>query len=140
MLVLHWVNFNYHFVCFADLIFTLRFLPPNPGSPESTLYVYSLPDNQLRIQSIKTEKPCFLVFENGQFKGGQPMDGNDLFEMVRVGPNSVALRVVNPKQGSGHSDKLSANSDCYLGFSDVTSEPTCYESTDFAATRFTIYH
>ena len=116
------------------------FLPPNPGFPESTLYVDSLPDNQLRIQSATTEKPCFLVLENGKFKGSQPMDGNDLFEMVRVGPNSVALRVVNPKQGSGDSDKLSANSDCYLGFSDVNSEPTCYESREFAATRFTIYH
>lgn len=32
------------------------------------------------------------------------------------------------------------SSDCYLGFADTTSEPRCYASIEFAATRFVIIH
>ena len=89
-------------------------------------------------------KNCYLIHENGQFQGGEPSDGNDIFEMVTVGSHSIALRAVNSTQadsdsGSGGESGNMA-SDCYLGFSDVISGPKCYVSTDFAATRFVVIH
>ena len=132
--------------------------------PETNLFVQYLVGNRLRIESVKTEKQCFLVYEDGAFKGGSPVNGNDQFQMVRVAGNIVALRVINPHvttttttdegsasaSGSGETsavqdiDSEEAASEepeeCYLGFSREHSEPKCYSSTEFAATRFLIIH
>lgn len=105
--------------------------------------------NHARLQSVKTEKPCFLVFEDGEFKGGQPSRGNDEFEMIQIGKDSVALRVVNPPAadkmegsgvGSGEKDTSEEVSDYYLGFSSATSKPTVYSTADDAATHFFVIH
>ena len=87
-------------------------------------------------------KICYLIHENGTFQGGEPSDGNDIFEMVTVGSHSIALHAVNLMQADSDSGGESGDmaSDCYLGFSDVISGPKCYTSTDFAATRFVVIH
>ena len=107
-------------------------------TPETDLSIEYLINNQLRIQSVSSEKRCYLIFENGKFQGGEPSDGNEVFEMVTVRGNTVALRVVNMQQGSGSGDSGESASDCYLGFPDIKSEPKCYESREYAATRFVI--
>ena len=119
------------------------------------MYIQYLPNNLLRIQSVNKQKIHYLISQESEFKGGVPLNDNDLFELVSldVESNIVALRLVNPTQhssgsGSGSDESGSAesgsggsgDSDCYLGFADTTSEARCYESTDFAATRFVIIH
>ena len=84
------------------------------------------------------EKIIHLIHENRKFQGGESSDGNDVFEMVTVGPHSIALRAVNSMQSD--SGDTASSSDCYLGFSDVTSGPRCYVSTAYAATRFVVIH
>ena len=108
-------------------------------TPETDLSIEYLINNQLRIRSVNSEKVCYLIFENGTFQGGEPSDGNEVFEMATVGGNNnIALRVANMQQGSGSGDSGESANDCYLGFPDKESEPKCYESTEYAATRFVI--
>lgn len=108
-------------------------------------------ENHVRIQSVKTEKPCYLIFEDGEFKGGQTSNGNDEFEVIEIGRNRVALRVVNPPaedsmEGSGlasgepDSSDSEAVSDHYLGFSNADSKAMPYSTTDFTATHFIVFH
>ena len=128
------------------------------GAQETNLYVQYIGDDQIRIESVKTDldKPCFLTHENGMFKGGQPQNGNEIFEKVHVGErgsNMVALRVVNTQPSESASGSASgsgevpeeaaeeaASEDCFIGFSSSNSEPRCYPSTEFAATRFVFIH
>ena len=112
---------------------------------------------------------CYLIFENGTFLCVPQSNSNDVFELVEVNRNSVALRVVHQNssqsgssaseedkgakeqvQSSSESDETNnvqmesedeppeVVSDCYLGFADITSEPKCYHSTEFEATKFAI--
>ena len=123
------------------------------GNVESQFFVTYLGGNQLRLQSAKVET-CFLQFVNGEFKGGVPLVGedNDVFEMVNLEYNMIALRVVNTA-GSGASEtpevanteevqaeevantEESPVSECYLGF-DSFGRPGCYDSTDSIATKY----
>lgn len=44
---------------------------------------------------MKTERECFLVYENGMFVGSTPSaDGNDIFEIEQVA-GAITLRLVN---------------------------------------------
>ena len=178
---------------------------------ETSINVEYLAGNHVRLQYVMPNKDCYLVFENGQFRGSNPKMGNELFEMEEVG-SSYALRLVNydtasagmganetnmtsegstntteglnnateggmnttesseapvdttdgpndttegptdttePSEGptdtteepTGTTDEPSEGpTRCYLGFSDADSEPRCYASVDFAATRFLIIH
>ena len=128
------------------------------GAQETNLYVQTIGDNLIRIESVKTDldKPCFLTYENGMFKGGQPQNGNEIFEKVRVGErgsNMFALRVVNTQPSESASSSASgsgevpeeaaeeaASEDCFIGFSSSNSEPKCYSSTKFAETTFVFIH
>ena len=80
--------------------------------------------------------PLYLIFGNGTFQSGLPSPYNDLFEVVQLPGGTVAFRV--PNNVSDESPEVV--SECYLGFDnfDITSEPKCYNSTDFAAIRFLI--
>lgn len=123
-------------------------------TPEADLYVHYLNDKHLRIESVKTSSVCFLTYQGGKFQGGEPVNGNEVFEMIHVGgdnSNIIALRVVNANQptesgsasGSGETPQEESEVDsenCYLGFSVVDNQPSCYSSTDFAATRFVLIH
>ena len=82
------------------------------GYVESQLFVTYLGGNQLRLQSAKVET-CFLLFVNGEFKGGVPTaaENNDVFEMVDVGFNMIALRVVNTQQGGSGASETSETAD-----------------------------
>lgn len=114
--------------------------------------MYFLPgkEDHVRIQSVKTEKICYLVFEDGEFKGGQPSNGNDKFEIIEIGRHGVAIRVANPPAedsmegsglASGETDISDSEAliDYYLGFSDEDSKPTPYSTTDLA-THFIVFH
>lgn len=108
---------------------------------ESTFNIHYLGDNQLRIKSKKFQN--FLIYENGQFRAGKTLEGNDVLETVTIQGNIIALRVVNVEvdsgSGSGSGEMEESPSDCYLGFSDATSEPKCYESFEHPATKFYIH-
>ena len=147
--------------CTNKFIFCFCFV--SIGSAESQFYT-TFPGNQLklRLQSAKVET-CFLLFNNSEFVGGVPsLTDNDLFEIVQLEFNMIALRVVNPmysqQSGSGASaieethtemantkevqaeevantEEESVVSECYLGF-DSFGKPECYDSTDDRATKF----
>ena len=87
------------------------------------------------------------------------MNGNEMFKLEFVGLSSIALRLINYSPESGSSSGSGSGSGsasgtvadevtedeaaapvCYLGFPDKNSEPQCYSSSDYAATRFTIIH
>ena len=97
---------------------------------------------QIRIESAQStsENVRFLIFEDGAFKGGSPLNGNEVFEKVPVSPPIYALRVVNPRgglgsgSGSGESG-VEVGVDYYFGFSKETSEAGLYESID-SETKF----
>ena len=109
---------------YYDYIFLL------PGSPEANIYIHYRTDTLIQLQSASMEKACYLVFEDGNFKAGQVIDKGSIFELVRPeesdGVGYVGLRPVTAE-------------DCYLGFAHPESEPTCYPSTDLAATKFHIF-
>ena len=122
------------------------------GTPETRLFIHYLLENQLRIQSISNR---YFLFENGGFQASTPVNQNELFESVTVGHGNIALRLVHygqlqtPESGSGSgsgsgsdagAEEQAMASDCYVGFQDRESEPMCYGSTNFAATRFVIIH
>ena len=104
---------------------------------DSYTQLFFLADNQVMIQSLKTDAPSYyLTFENRRFTGSQGKNDDNVFEMVPVGDYSIALRVISDYEaGKSHG----VDSECYLGFSDEESEPRCYESTDYAATRLKIF-
>ena len=87
------------------------------------------------IESANPENEgLFLSFKDGEFKTGKASDKNGIFEMVSIGVgNYVAVRAA----GNGSGGKSDA--ECYLGFASDDSLPTCYSSTDFAATRFVVF-
>lgn len=110
----------------------------NTVTPESTLSMHYRAESQLRIQFV--HKLHYLIFENGEIQAGEPVNGNDLLEVVTIRGGQVALRVVHSEvgSGSGSGETEETPSDCYIGFSDVNSKPKCYKSSDFAATRFIV--
>ena len=71
-------------------LFTITFIE----HPQSQIKVHYLADNQVRLQHMVDSKDCFLVFENGQFRGSAPMGGNELFQLERVDGYEV-LKLVN---------------------------------------------
>ena len=62
--------------------------------PQSQIKVHYLADNKVRLQHMVESKDCFLVYENGQFRGSTPVGGNELFQLERVGAYEV-LKLVN---------------------------------------------
>lgn len=62
--------------------------------PQSQIKVHYLADNQVRLQHVVESKDCFLVFENGQFRGSAPVGENELFQLERVDGYEV-LKLVN---------------------------------------------
>ena len=163
-----------------------------------------LANSQVRLQHVALSKNCYLVHENGQFRGSTPVGGNEIFQLERVGLNQ-ALRLVNynnEEEGSSSgseptgtnvtreeptgtnvtreeqtgtnvtsgeptgttetsegpttetSEEPTGTTEtseeptteepkptvCYLGFPDLESAPRCYESAEYAATRFKIIH
>ena len=86
----------------------------------------------MQIQSANPEKDCYLIHEDGEFKAGKANSDNSIFEVVQIVDGySIALR---------HWTEDGKSPVCFLGFASADSIPTCYTSTDFAATRFMIYH
>lgn len=98
---------------------------------DSYLYVTHLAENKITIQSPLI--PSYLIFEKGNFVGGTPSGNNEVFQTVSITSHTLALRVIDGSR-EGAEDM-----DCYLGFSDAQSEPRCYDSTEYAATIFTIF-
>ena len=98
---------------------------------DSHLYVSHLADNRITIQSAANH--FYLTFEKGRFVGATPDGSNNVFETVSIGPHIFALRLIDQEEDG-------ADSDCYLGFSAAQSEPRCYDSTEYAATRLTILY
>lgn len=116
------------------------------GSEESQFYVEFMPgeENTITIQSVKSEKPCFLVYEDGQFKGASM--GNDEFVVENVGNGLVSFRLANPPKenasglGSGELDIIEEATNYYLGFSGPNSEPDVYTSNANVETIFRVFH
>lgn len=117
---------------------------------DSAIHVTTIPETtpqQLTIEAAKstTENVCFLTFdrEDGMFKGGKPLNGNELFEKVPVSESVYALRVVNPIQessGSGMGElEPEVAVDYFLGFSSETFEAGIYESADLMETKFVFF-
>lgn len=76
------------------------------------MYIEYLNGNKLRIQSLSTMD--YLIFENETFLGSTPSDDNDIFELVRVGDESlklklVAFRVVRRNLTMGNSSEADNN-------------------------------
>ena len=145
-----------------ELYFLHSFCSYNAGTPETTVEIEYLIDSTLRIRSVNMNEVVYLIFENETFLGGPPSNRNDEFELVELNGNKVAFRVVRQNssesgsgaseedksakeqvQSSSESDEINnvqmesedkPVSDCYLGFEDQTSEPKCYNSTEFEAT------
>ena len=133
-------------------------LPPNGNVTadgqlvdEAAIYVKTIAGTnpqQITIESALStpENVSFLIFEDGTFKSGSPLNGNEIFERVNVDTLVYALRVVNPTppesgsgsiSGSGESgDEAAVNH--YLGFSKKTFEVGLYESIG-PETKFKFY-
>ena len=110
---------------------------------EAAIYVETIAGTtpqQITIESAQStpENVSFLIFENGTFKSGSPLNGNEIFERVRFNGSTpvYALRVVNPtppESGSGSISGSGASGNetavnYYLGFSKKTFEVGLYES------------
>ena len=123
------------------------------GQQDDDAALYVLPETspqRITIQSIKStpENPLFLIFEDGAFKSGSPLNGTEVFERVPVTTTGhVALRVVQPIQpdsdsssgsGSGAGEREKETVNYYLGFSSITSEAGVYESIS-SETKFVFF-
>lgn len=122
----------------------------------------------IRIEAVKAGEPCFVTYSaDEQFAVGLPENDNDIFELVKAneigGIPIYAIRAVNVRKlgvtevveddtegsasGSGAAEEDEAATaetvtepveECYMGFRNAASEPECFPSEDYAATRFTI--
>ena len=115
----------------------IRFSTVFTDDAEAHLVMNYITDSLVQIQcSGSDEASCHLTFGEGGFRGGEAGESSSVFELVPVGDYEVALRPASQEEEGD----VTMAADCFLGFSNAVSEPECYTSTEYAATRFTIYH
>jgi hypothetical protein len=99
------------------------------GHPETQIKVQYLANGQVRIQYMMNTKDCYLVFENGQFRGSTPVAGNEIFELVQH-DSFQSLRLVNymveeeASSGSGAEETEEPASEEPTGTTEAVEEPT----------------
>lgn len=115
----------------TNVLHLVSLIHSDPGSPETLVIIHTLVDDSIRIESFYTD--TFLIFDNGEFRGGK--GGNDIFKLEH-GPRhgEVVLRVAKPDSESDQE----ADKKCYLGFESSNSEPKCFYSIS-SSTIFWIY-
>ena len=88
------------------------------------------------LRSVKYEdRGWYLTINsNGRVRGKIPSNGNEIFEVVTIGPH-VALRLRRSlaREGSGGEEVLDVP--CFLGFSEE-GRPSCYSSASRVETQF----
>ena len=95
-------------------------------SAESQFYTtHRGDDSDEFIFEAAKEGTCFLIFDDGQFKGGIPSENNELFEIVNLGYYMVALRVVKPINTQPDGSETSETSET----AEVNTEVTDTEET-----------
>ena len=98
----------------------------------------------ISLRSVKYSDWFLTMQSPGKFRGGIPVGGNEIFEVVRLSGQHVALKVasmntseseLSTASGSGNDDiggdnkTVEALEDCYLGFT-VDGRPACYSNVN----------
>jgi hypothetical protein len=133
------------------------------GSPLNFQYLNNDPTNTLvRIQVVKPGEACFITYSaDKKFAVERPENDNDVFQLVvanNIGGFPIyALRAVNlhtlvaeqseegsasgtgPAERTSDEDETTATTEeCYFGIRNADSQPECFPSDEYAATRFHI--
>lgn len=96
-------------------------------------------DDIFELVEVNANSVAFRVIrQNSSQSGSGTSEDKRVKEQVQSSLSSESDETNNVQMESDEPPKVV--SECYLGFADITSEPKCYTSTDFAATRFRIIH
>ena len=94
-------------------------------------------NDEFELVELNGNKVAFRVVRQNSSESGSGASEEDKSAKEQVQSSSESDEINNVQMES-EDEPPEVVSDCYLGFADITSEPKCYNSTEFAATRFII--